>query len=102
MKNFKTILLSLICLFVFVYSIQAQIATEKIDEVMEQFVKLDQFSGTILIAKDGNILYAKAFGEANKDHHVKNKLNTKYNIGSIGKTFTGTVIMQLAEKINST
>ncbi|MBL7129052.1 MAG: serine hydrolase [Ignavibacteria bacterium] len=98
MKNFKLLLLSLLCLFVFVYSSQAQISTDKIDEVVDHFVKLDQFSGTILIAKDGNILYAKAFGEANKDHHVKNKINTKFNIGSIGKTFTGTAIMQLAEK----
>ncbi len=98
MKNFKLLLLSLTCLFAFVSSIQAQVSTDKIDEVMDEFVKLDQFSGTILIAKDGNILYAKALGEANKDHHVKNKLNTKFNIGSIGKTFTGTAIMQLAEK----
>lgn len=98
MKNFKLLLLSLLYLFVFVYTSHAQISTDKIDAVMDQFVKLDQFSGTILIAKDGNILFAKAFGEANKDHHVKNKINTKFNIGSIGKTFTGTAIMQLAEK----
>jgi CubicO group peptidase (beta-lactamase class C family) len=65
--------------------------------VIDKFVELDQFSGTILIAKDGNVIYAKAFGEADKDHHVLNKLNTKFNIGSIGKTFTGISIMQLAE-----
>ena len=65
---------------------------------MDVFVKLEQFSGSILIAKDGNVMYAKAFGEANKDHHVRNTLKTKFNIGSAGKTFTGISIMQLEEK----
>jgi CubicO group peptidase (beta-lactamase class C family) len=72
--------------------------SDEIDQVMNEFVKLDLFSGTVLIAKDGEILYAKAFGEADKDFHVKNRIETKYNIGSIGKTFTGTLIMQMAEK----
>ena len=78
--------------------IQAQEANQKIDEVMAEFLRLEQFSGSILVAKDGEVLYAKAFGEANKDHHVKNTLQTKFNIGSAGKTFTGISIMQLAEK----
>jgi len=60
-------------------------------------MKLDQFSGCVLVAKDGKPFYAKAFGESDKDFHVKNNLQTKFNIGSIGKTFTGTSIMQLAQ-----
>lgn len=98
MKNIKTLILSVICFFFLVYEIPAQELNNKIDEVILQFVELDQFSGSVLVAKDGNVLYAKAFGEANKDHHVKNTLKTKFNIGSIGKTFTGVAIMQLAEK----
>lgn len=98
MRNIKTLILSVICFFFLVYEIPAQGLNNKIDEVMMQFVKLDQFSGSVLVARDGKVLYAKAFGEANKDHHVKNTLKTKFNIGSIGKTFTGIAIMQLAEK----
>ncbi|MGB2960319.1 MAG: serine hydrolase domain-containing protein [Bacteroidota bacterium] len=64
---------------------------------MNEFVRLDQFAGCVFVAKDGESLYAKAFGEADKDHHVKNSLKTKFNIGSIGKVFTGVAVMQLAE-----
>ena len=42
-------------------------------------------------------MYAGAHGEANKDHRVPNRLDTSYNIGSIGKTFTAVAIMQLVE-----
>lgn len=76
----------------------AQELNDKIDELIVQFINQDQFSGSVLLAKDGEILYAKAFCEADKDFHVNNTLNTKYNIGSIGKTFTGISIMQLAEQ----
>jgi len=86
-----------ILVLLFVLPLPAQVLTDQIDQVMDKFTKLDLFSGTVLVAKDGNVLYSKAFGEADKDFHVKNTLNTKFNIGSIGKTFTGTSIMQLAQ-----
>jgi CubicO group peptidase (beta-lactamase class C family) len=87
-----------VIIFLMISPLPAQEMVDEIDQVMNEFVKLDLCSGTVLVAKDGNILYAKAFGEADKDFHVKNTLETKYNIGSIGKTFTGTAIMQLAER----
>jgi len=70
---------------------------EEMDRAMAEFARLDLFSGTVLVARGGDIVYARAFGEANKDHHVANMLETKFNIGSIGKTFTGVAIMQLVE-----
>lgn len=87
-----------VIIFLMISPLPAQEMADEIDQVMNEFVDLDLFSGTVLVANDGNILYAKAFGEADKDFHVKNTLETKYNIGSIGKTFTGTAIMQLAER----
>jgi len=98
MRNIASLILCIILCLGLVYEIQAQELNKNIDEVMDQFVKLEQFSGSILVAKDGKVLYARAFGEADKDHHVKNTLKTKFNIGSAGKTFTGISIMQLAER----
>jgi len=71
---------------------------EKIDEVMDEFVRIEHFSGCVLVAKEGKVLYSKAFGEANKDHRLPNTLDTRFSIGSVAKTFTGTGIMQLVEK----
>jgi len=93
----KTALSVLIMCAVNLSSAFAQSLNETIESVMAEFMQLDQFSGTVLLAKEGDILFAKAYGEADKDFHVKNTLQTKYNIGSAGKTFTGIAIMQLAE-----
>ncbi len=98
MTTTNRLILSITYCLILMLEIQAQEANQKIDEVMAEFIRLEQFSGSILVAKDGEVFYAKAFGEANKDHHVKNTLQTKFNIGSAGKTFTGISIMQLAER----
>jgi CubicO group peptidase (beta-lactamase class C family) len=58
----------------------------------------DVFSGTVLLAKDGQVLYAGAFGEANKDFGAPNKLDTKFNLGSMNKMFTAVAIAQLIEQ----
>jgi CubicO group peptidase (beta-lactamase class C family) len=47
---------------------------------------LKMFSGTLLVAKNGQVIYAGAFGGADKDHHVPSTLKTRHNVGSIGKT----------------
>ena len=69
----------------------------KIGELVQRFADLDMFSGTVLVAKDGLVIYEAAFGQANKDFGIPNNLHTRYNIGSIGKTFTAVGIMQLVE-----
>ena len=87
-----------VCLMLLAGGIHAAELAERIDSVMAEFVDLDLFSGTVLVARRGDIVYARAFGEANKDHHVANILETRFNIGSIGKTFTAVGIMQLVER----
>lgn len=68
-----------------------------IETLVKRYADLDLFSGTVVVASHGKIIYSGAYGDANKDHRVPNRLNTSYNIGSIGKTFTGVAIMQLVE-----
>jgi len=71
--------------------------TSQLAALVTAYADLDMFSGTVLVAKKGEVIYEGAFGEANKDHHVPNRMDTRFNIGSIGKTFTAVSIMQLLE-----
>jgi len=77
---------------------------DTIDKIVKAQEQYDLFSGTVLVAEHGKILYTAAAGYANMDHRVSNRLETRFNIGSIGKTFTAVLIMQLvqAEKIKLT
>jgi D-alanyl-D-alanine carboxypeptidase len=57
----------------------------------------DGFSGVVLIAKDGKPVLERASGQANRSFEVRNKIDTKFNLGSINKTFTKLAIAQLME-----
>jgi len=70
----------------------------EMDRVMDHFTKLELFSGVVLVAQEGKVLYAKAFGEANKDFHIPNTLHTRFELASISKLFTGIAVIQLVEK----
>src|SRR5262249_46251027 len=57
----------------------------------------DSFSGVVMIAKDGKPIFERAIGLASKSYNVPNRIDTKFNLGSINKTFTQIAIMQLVE-----
>ena len=57
----------------------------------------DGFSGVVLIAKDGRPVLERAAGLASRSLEVRNRIDTKFNLGSINKTFTKLAIAQLLE-----
>jgi CubicO group peptidase (beta-lactamase class C family) len=57
----------------------------------------DQFSGTILLAQNGRVLFQKAYGLADRERRKPNTVDTQFRFGSMGKMFTAVAIMQLVE-----
>ncbi len=70
----------------------------QIDELISLLHERGQFNGSILAAEDGQVIYEKGFGMANIESSVPNEVDSKFIIGSITKTFTAVMIMQLAEE----
>lgn len=67
----------------------------KIDDMVEMYTEKDLFSGTVLYAESGSIVYQEAFGLANHEKSIQNNVETKFNIGSLNKDFTNVIILQL-------
>ena len=55
-------------------------------------------SVSVAVVKDGQIAYAKAFGQANIGEHRPATADTRYAIGSVSKQFTSAAILLLAEQ----
>ena len=70
----------------------------KVDALVKEYTSLDIFSGVVLIAEKGKPIYHKAFGLADREKNIPNTLETKFDIGSMNKTFTKVVILQLVEE----
>jgi D-alanyl-D-alanine carboxypeptidase len=72
-------------------------AVTAIEKAVAEAVAADEFSGTVLVARDGKPLLLKAWGLASVEHNTANRTDTKYNLGSINKIFTRLAIGHLVE-----
>lgn len=72
--------------------------TPAIDAMVNDLAKRDQFSGVVMVAKDDRPIYAKAWGMADADKKLANKIDTRFNLGSINKMFTRIAIGQLVSQ----
>ena len=68
------------------------------DALLRKLSASGDFSGVVLMAKDGKPFFQQAYGLADRGLGVPNRPDTKFNLGSINKIFTQTAIAQLAEK----
>ncbi len=69
--------------------------TQKLVDAYEEF---GWFSGTVLLARNGEPVYEKSCGYADRQGAVPNQRETKYNLGSIAKHYTAVLVLQLVEE----
>ena len=76
----------------------AQEITRKVDEYMKAAVRVNRFSGAVLLARDGQPIVSRGYGMANFEHSVPNTPQTVFRLGSVTKQFTGMAIVMLQER----
>ncbi len=71
---------------------------ERLDQVLESYFEHERFSGSVLLARDGELLLNKGYGLANwEEGQPKIQADTPFNIGSIGKIFTQVLVLRNVE-----
>lgn len=70
---------------------------QKLDELMDAYCKINKFNGSVLVSQKGKILLEKGYGIKNAESKTRNDANGIFQIYSITKTFTSTVILKLVE-----
>ncbi|MDI9882491.1 serine hydrolase [Flectobacillus longus] len=92
----KQILVALL----FVISQSAVLAQKNavIDDLLSSYEKINQFSGSVLVAEKGKVIFEKSYGYRNAVKQEKNTNNSKYRIYSTTKVFTTIVILKLQEQ----
>lgn len=69
----------------------------KLIKYMDDYSQKSEFSGTILVAKDDEVLLNRGYGMADYDNNIANTPQTVFEIASITKQFTATAILMLEE-----
>jgi CubicO group peptidase (beta-lactamase class C family) len=70
----------------------------RVQEFVARLADAEAFSGVVLLARDGEPLLFEAHGPADRNFDVPIRKDTRFNIGSMNKTFTAAVIGQLVEE----
>lgn len=92
MKPILFTLLVLPCL------VKSQTVAQKADELLTAYTDQKKFSGNVLIAQKGKILFEKAYGYEDVAANKPASLNTEFRIGSLTKMFTSTLVLQLVQE----
>jgi CubicO group peptidase (beta-lactamase class C family) len=70
----------------------------RMEEIIQGYVQKRTFMGSVLVARDGDILLNKGYGMANVEWDVPNSPATKFRVGSITKQFTAASILLLEQR----
>ena len=77
-----------------------QNAHSTLDQLFDRLLEKNKGMGSLVLAKDGAVLYSRSFGYRQITENDKKPLtaDTKYRIGSITKMYTAVMIFQLIEE----
>lgn len=69
-------------------------ALARLDSFASALTKEDKFSGVVLVASDGHILFEKAYGKRDAKGNDPITVDTRFNLASAGKMFTSVAVWQ--------
>ncbi|MEX0966635.1 MAG: serine hydrolase domain-containing protein [Bacteroidia bacterium] len=69
-----------------------------LDELFDRLETKNQAMGSFSIAEKGKVVYQRAFGYASLNPEIKADSTTRYQVGSISKTFTAVIILQMVHE----
>lgn len=77
---------------------QAKLNPIKLDSALTALYQLQLFNGVALVAQDGQVVYQKAFGNADAVGKTALNAQSSFNLASVSKQFVGMCAMMLKEE----
>jgi D-alanyl-D-alanine carboxypeptidase len=72
----------------------------KLDRLFDRVAEKNKGMGSLVLARDGDVVYARQIGYGRIEGAVKEPLTaaSRFRVGSIAKMFTGVMVLQLVEQ----
>ncbi|HEU5219228.1 MAG TPA: serine hydrolase domain-containing protein [Gemmatimonadales bacterium] len=74
------------------------LAVSELTGYLDARARTDEFSGTVLVARNGRPILQRTYGLARVEQKIPNRADTRFNLGSDSKLFTQVAIGQLIEQ----
>lgn|GEM_PF-4137231 len=69
----------------------------RFDSIVQPYVQSGRFSGAILVVRDGEILFDRAYGMADAEKAIPNRPSTRFHVGTLSMQYTAVAVLHLAE-----
>lgn len=76
---------------------QATDLGKRVDAYLAPLVEMGIFSGTVLVARDGEVLVHRAYGDAETATETPNTTDTRFKIMSVSKAITAVAALRLVQ-----
>jgi CubicO group peptidase (beta-lactamase class C family) len=76
----------------------AQAPGDAFQQVVKPYVDAQMFMGSVLVAKEGEIIFSKSYGMADVEWNIPNSPTTRFNIASMTKQFTAASVLLLEDR----
>ncbi|MGZ4037774.1 MAG: serine hydrolase domain-containing protein, partial [Bacteroidia bacterium] len=70
----------------------------RLDTMFSKMAVGKNFNGAVIVSKNGEVVYQKAFGYADKEHNIPLTDTTLFQLASVSKVITATSVLMLLEK----
>jgi len=78
-------------------AVQANPQAAAIDAYIQPYVRSENFSGSVLVAKNGKVVFEKAYWFADRERRIPNTAATRFHIASVSMQFTAAAVLKLVD-----
>lgn len=71
---------------------------DRLAQIAQSYADRGLFSGSVLVARDGEVLLSKGFGLASVEWGVPNAPDVRYLLASVSKQFTAAAVLRLVDQ----
>jgi CubicO group peptidase (beta-lactamase class C family) len=76
---------------------QSNSVAAAIDGYIQPYVRSENFSGGVLVKKNGNVIFEKAYGFADRERRIRNTTATRFHVASMSMQFTAAALLRLVD-----
>jgi CubicO group peptidase (beta-lactamase class C family) len=91
------VLIALIACALCVFADEKDIS-KRVETYLSPYIESNNFSGTVLVQKNGKVLVEGAYGDADRDRKLRNTKDTRFHVASVSMQFTAAAILRLIDK----
>ena len=79
-------------------ALDPKVLAAELDALIKENHQAGLFDGSVLVAQNGQVIFSKGYGFADREKKIPNTPQTKFRIASVTKQFTAMAILLLQEQ----